>query len=172
MKKANSKGIGAIHLILILALFLGAGIGYKTYKAHEKKAELARIDLMRKEAETQKAEMIKRLNEQKEKILLVFKRWDDALKLAGMTSRIALAEPVSQMQAVRRDMEELKPNECFKKATKLAVEGMNDAIFGFELFIRFPSNSVASESTTERLKSSSDSILSAKQVIDDCIPVT
>jgi hypothetical protein len=194
MRKRYSKGVGAIHLILTLALLLGTGMGYKFYKAQERKnelarlariellnkeseeqkaderkTELARLELLNKESEEQKTEMIKKISEQKEKILLILIRWDDALKLAGMTSRIALAEPLSQMQAIRRDMEEIKPNDCFIKATNLATKGMNNAIFGFEMFIKYPNS--PHDLTSDSLRSSSDQIQSAKQEIDDCISV-
>src|SRR4051812_24475808 len=42
------------------------------------------------------------------------RRWDDANKLAGQTPRMQLAGQIASLQAVRRDVEDLKPPECSK----------------------------------------------------------
>ena len=168
--KKTQTGVGLLQILLILVVLLSSAIGFNIYKSHEKKAELARQEILQKQEETRKAELIRRLSGQRSTVLAILNKWDDALKLAGITSRIALTQPLSQMQAIKREMEELKTNECLEKATKSATAGMNDAIFAFEMFIKFPNNTVASDATSKSLTNSTDKIQSAKQELEACVP--
>ena len=170
VNQSTQRGIGFLHIVGAIALLVGLVIGFKVYKTHEKKVELARQELLRKEEASRKAELVRGLNAQRDKVISILSKWEDALKLAGMTSRIALPQPIAQMQAIKREIDELKTNECFEKSTKSMAAGMNDAIFAFEMFVRFPSNSSASDSTTKYLGTSNEKILVAKQVLDGCVP--
>jgi hypothetical protein len=168
--KFAQRGIGFLHIIGAIVLIVGLAIAFKAYKTNEKKVELARQDMLRKEEENRKTELVRGLKAQRAKVVSILNRWEDALKLAGMTSRIALPQPIAQMQAIKREMDELKSNECFEKSTKSMTAGMNDAIFAFEMFVRFPSNSSASDSTAKYLGTSNEKILIAKQELDACAP--
>lgn len=159
-----------LHIVAGIALFVTLAIGFSVYKTHEKKSELARQELLSKEKASRKVALVRGLNAQRDRVFSTLGKWEDALKLAGMTSRIALPQPIAQMQAVKREMDELKTNECFEKSTKSMAAGMNDAIFAFEMFVRFPSNSSASESTSKYLGTSNEKIFAAKQELDACIP--
>jgi hypothetical protein len=170
MNRPTQKGIGFLHIVGVIALLVALAVGFKVYKTHEKKAELVRQELLRKEEATRKVELVRGLNAQRDMVISTLSKWEDALKLAGMTSRIALSQSIAQMQAIKREMDELKTNECFQKSTKSMAAGMNDAIFAFEMFVRFPSNSSASDSTSKYLGTSNEKILAARQELDGCIP--
>lgn len=170
MKKINQNGIGFVQIFLVAFLVAAIAVGFRIYKNSEKTAELAHQELAKKQEIERKAESVKRLNEQKDKVIVVLRKWEDAVKLAGMTSRIALSEPVSQMQAIRREMYDFKNDECFNRATKSMAEGMNDAIFAFEMFIKFPNNGSASESTSKYLDSSNSKVTNALQELNGCAP--
>lgn len=96
-------------------------------------------------------------------------KWTDALRLAGMTSRIALAQPLSQMQAIRREMSSVKYDECSDKATKEIVSAMDNALFAFEMFIRYPSNSSASDTTASYLDKSVEGVTAGKARLEECM---
>lgn len=186
MNQPKQKGVSLSHIIGFMALLLVVAIGVNVYKNSEKKAAIVRQQLLQKEEVTRKLEfqqqsqntetarkleLSRRLNVEKTKVLSIQSRWDDAVKLAGMTSRIALSQPIAQMQAVKREMDELRINPCFDKSTAAMASGMNDAIFAFEMFVRYPSNNSASDSTTKYLATSSDKILAATRELEACVVV-
>lgn len=170
-KEISQRGFGFLHVFAILIVVISLAIGFKVYKSNQKKAELAHQVQLRKQEAERKAALIRELTISKEKISSLLQKWEDAVRLASMTSRIALAQPLSQMQATRREVSELKINECFNKATKEIATGMDDAIFAFEMFIRFPSNYSASDTTSKYLISSKEKVSSASKSLDACIPV-
>ena len=96
-------------------------------------------------------------------------KWDDAKNLAGMTARISLAQPISQMQSIRRELSEIRLNDCFNSGADKIVSGMNNAITAFEFFIRFPNSPTASETTAKYFVKSEGSITDGKVAIDNCI---
>jgi hypothetical protein len=49
-------------------------------------------------------------------LIALYRRWIDAERLAGSTARIALAGPVSQLQALRRETEALSVPSCVSDA--------------------------------------------------------
>jgi len=55
-------------------------------------------------------------------LLAVYRRWVDAERLATSTGRIALAGPVSSMQAVQRDAEALAVPQCLSEARRALVD--------------------------------------------------
>jgi len=181
--KPTQRGIGFIQVILLLALITAAAVGYRVYESNKRKteialqellkkqqaaAEVARLEAQQREESARAAELARQTAEHRAKITSILNKWDDAIKLAGMTSRIALAQPLSQMQSVRRELDELRINSCFDGATRKVVSGMNDAIFAFEMFVRFPNNTVASVSTEQSLSSSGEKISAGKQAISRC----
>ena len=168
MNRHNQRGIGLLHIIGSLALLVALAVGFKTYKTSEKKAAMAKEEQLRRQEVAQKAEVARVLSGQKDKVTSTLVKWDDALKLAGMTSRVALSQPIAQMQATKREMNELKTNDCFEKSTKSMAAGMSDAIFAFEMFARYPNNESASDSTSKYLGISTAKILAAKQDLDAC----
>lgn len=63
-------------------------------------------------------------------------RWEDGLKLASTTSRISLSGPVTALQAIRRDTEQLVVAPCLDFAKKQLIESMSATIDGFLDFMR------------------------------------
>ncbi|GAD22848.1 type II secretion system protein [Acidovorax sp. MR-S7] len=165
----RQKGFGLLHILSALVVLIALSVGFNVYKTNQRKAEVARQELQRQQEAEKKALRVKQLNEHKDKVLSMLRKWDDALNLAGMTSRIALAQPISQMQAVRREVGEFKFNECFDKSTSAMETAMGKAIFAFEMFVRFPNNHSASETTSEYLADSAKRLASARSDLDRCV---
>lgn len=65
----------------------------------------------------------------------VARRWDDALHLADSTPRIQLATQISNLQQIRRDVEDQDWPECAQGAQRALVKAMNAAIDGFIAFM-------------------------------------
>ena len=63
-------------------------------------------------------------------------RWEDAVRVAGTSSRIALPTPVAVLQATRREAESLTVSPCLDDAKVQLVQSMNSTIEGFLVFMR------------------------------------
>lgn len=157
--KGAGGGLNVVHVFgLILALLLAVG-AYKWFKGYQVRAEL--------QAEIERSAALRAaLDADKAKITVVLRKWDDAIGLANITSRIALAQPVSQMQAVRREMEDLKTNPCFEKGTKQMVGAMNNALFAFEMFAKYP-NSTAPSAYFDKMR---EGFGAANDTLAECYP--
>lgn len=62
-------------------------------------------------------------------------RWSDAVALANNTSRMALAQPISDMQSIKRDVENTSWEKCSQPAANLLTQAMEKKIDGFILFL-------------------------------------
>lgn len=74
------------------------------------------------------------------------RRWDDANKLAGQTPRMQLAVQIASLQAIRRDVQDLKPPECSKAAQTALVGTMDATIQGYVDFLAQRPDSVVQAS--------------------------
>lgn len=91
-------------------------------------------------------------------------RWSDALKVAGSTSRIALSQPVKDMQQIKRDLEARKTETtCELKLKNELLKSYDFAIDGFLQFMQ--KNELVSDLF---IKLSSDSQKNANALIDYC----
>ncbi len=61
--------------------------------------------------------------------------FSDAFNIAVSTSRISLAGPISDMQAIKRDADDIQVPACMEKARALTVEGMDHSISGMIAFM-------------------------------------
>lgn len=109
----------------------------KTLREQEAKAQRERAaleDQARKAQQEQRdayAQALKRFDD-------VVIRFNDANKVAGSTSRIALAQPVATMQAVHREASQLPAPPCLALGKEDLVSGMKDMVDGFLIFMQNP----------------------------------
>jgi len=61
--------------------------------------------------------------------------WQDAVTIANSTSRISLSTPVSRLQEIQNDTEDMEVPECAQTAHGLLVQHMDDVIKAFILFM-------------------------------------
>ncbi len=149
-------------LLAALAAAVIAAWQYSAYKDRERaraesaravaaqRAEVERVAKERKELEERQARERKAVEdrqaqekEQKDALASSLKdvdsmvrRWDDAVKLAGTTGRINLSGPVSTLQAVKRDAEQLVVPPCLDTGKAELVKSMSQTIEGFLVFMR------------------------------------
>ncbi len=62
------------------------------------------------------------------------REWDDAVAIAEVTSRIALAQPVANLQKIRRDFDDILYPPCKKDLRDKLSKDMKDVI---DLFLTF-----------------------------------
>jgi len=65
----------------------------------------------------------------------VSQEWDDALELAGSTSRINLPPRIAELQSLRRNIQTQEWPKCAKPGQEHLISGMNSMIDGFILFL-------------------------------------
>jgi hypothetical protein len=65
----------------------------------------------------------------------ILERWDDAFEVAASTSRVSLSPAIKDLQAVRRDFDDLEPPEPCVKFHASVLGAMNYAIDGFIAFM-------------------------------------
>jgi hypothetical protein len=66
----------------------------------------------------------------------VVQRWSDAFRVASATPKIALAGPVSQLQAIRRDAVNTEVPDCLLLGKLALMESMNETLEAFIMFMR------------------------------------
>lgn len=149
MKK--QRGLGIVPIILILAAVIAAAAGYRSWsKSEEKKAEIAAYEKERTALRNQ------------------VDKWQDAMKLAGSTSRIALAGPVKSMQDIRRETSTIKVSKCLTPAMETLSSGMDHQINGF---LQFMQGSEHEDAASDSLKSGTAKIVKTMEMIETCKPV-
>jgi len=74
----------------------------------------------------------------------VGRRFDDAETLANNTSRMNLPPVIGDLQAIRRDAEDLIVPDCAKDAQDLLVKYMNSTIDGYLAFMSDEADSTVS----------------------------
>lgn len=63
-------------------------------------------------------------------------RWDDAVRVAGATGRIALAGPVATLQAIHRETGQIAVPPCLDQGKAALVKSMESTVDGFVIFMR------------------------------------
>lgn len=153
-KKNQYEKSGKAHkrsnflVILVLAVL---GIGASIYSAQSRKSarlqeeqriaaqENARAQAERLELERRQAQEKAQNDALKSSLKTVddlAARWDDAVKVALTSGRIALPSPVGILQSTRREAEQLTVPPCLDEAKAQLVKSMNSTIEGFLVFMR------------------------------------
>lgn len=149
MKSRGKSASGRILLVILLLVVFG--VGASIYSAQSKKSarlqeeqriaaqEKARVQAERQELEHRQVQKKAQNDALKSSLKVVdglVVRWDDAVKVALTSGRIALPGPVGILQATRREAEELTVPPCLDEAKAHLVKGMNSTVEGFLVFMR------------------------------------
>ena len=65
----------------------------------------------------------------------LFDDWDDANRLAGTTSRIALSPAIARLQEIRREASDLQVPQCAEKVNDMLLDYMDKTIDGYIAFM-------------------------------------
>ena len=149
MKNQGKPASGRILLVILVLAVLG--IGASIYSAQSRKSarlqeeqriaaqENARAQAERQELERRQAQEKAQNDALKSSLKTVDSlaaRWDDAVKVALTSGRIALPGPVGILQSTRREAEQLTVPLCLDEAKAQLVKSMNSTIEGFLVFMR------------------------------------
>lgn len=146
MNKKSKQQEGSVWLILlILAAVVIGSWQYSEYRSETKKRMAEEISAQQKR-EADRIALEQRLEEEKAQkdalattnktLDAILMKWDDAVKLAGNTSRIALSTTVATLQDIRREAAGLTVSPCMDQAKAQLVESMQSTIDGFIVFMR------------------------------------
>ncbi len=144
-------------MLLVILAVLVLAIGAAIYKNESRKtaalqaaqraaavAKEAELKQQQARADAERAALEKAQDEAKAKDALaqalkvvddLYARWQDASNVAGTTSRIALSAPVANMQAIKRDAENLEVPPCLAAGKTEMVKGMQLTIEGYLEFM-------------------------------------
>ena len=161
MKNQSRQQQGRILVIVLIVAALG--VAFSIYRVESNKsakvkeeqqvaaveAERVRTELAEKDklAKQELAATVQRLAAEKKTDALlstlravddVYAKWQDALKVADSTGRMALAAPVAALQALRREAEALTVPPCLDAGKLALVSGMTDAVDGYLVFMQNP----------------------------------
>lgn len=147
MNQKNQRGNVFVILLVVLAC-LGGGIYWQQSRKAEAKSEAARIAAAKQAEEIKASAELKALEQKieaaKSKDVLqvslkaaddLYARWKDGKQVAGLTSRIGLATPVANLQALRREADGLILPDCLKDGKANLLEAMKLEIEGFMAFM-------------------------------------
>ncbi len=151
MYQKNEKGLSLLTLLLAIAIVAGAAIWWKNSRdaslkeqAIAAKAQQEAQEEKNRQLERQKQEFQAQVEGERKKnefdkaiseLGAIYARWNDALKLADSTARIALSGPVGKLQEIKREAESHMVPECLVDSKKKMVDGMNKMIDGFMQFM-------------------------------------
>ncbi|MEI2420849.1 hypothetical protein V6O07_11300, partial [Arthrospira platensis SPKY2] len=109
--------------------------------------EARRVEREREAAQARRAQELEDNLRSIMRIHAVAERWDDLLRVAQATPRIALAGPVQQMQAIRREAAALPVSSCMQPAKAALLRAMD---YRIGQFIEFMRNANANQSAAAR----------------------
>jgi hypothetical protein len=190
--RGSQRGINVplllLAMVLLTALAVGAKIHFKKLEARkealqqeqarkaeadrrakEQLLELQRMELDRQAEAARSATIAAQIKHNHEQMLEVARKWDDAARLSLSTPRYALPAVILQLQAARREMDDLSVHECLVRAKRRIVEGMGEALLGYEAFMRMGNdNQQARNELTARFQNAHHNLQLLKLDTMDC----
>lgn len=97
-------------------------------------------------------------------------RFEDAERLASVTSRIALAGPVSKLQEIKREAATASLPPCLRRAQYLLTKRMDLVLSGFMLFMADSDSGVASALANETARGAREDFRQALADVSLCAP--
>jgi hypothetical protein len=104
----------------------------KTYQEHNKNCDQLAIEKVKEKV---KENVRQEYQKAREQISVLIGKWDDTARIAGRTPRIALANPVSDLQKIKQEVQAVIVPECLKYPRNQLVSGMNMVIEGYLSFM-------------------------------------
>lgn len=157
----QQSGVSLVSLLLIVATLIAGAVWWKreqsakqkavalaeyTLQAEQRRASERKVAeearLAEEKAEADNRHQADQLRAETEKAFLALAdataKFNDGVKLAKSTARIALSSPVAALQKIMRETETLAVPTCFAAPQRKLVEGMAKYIDAFLLFMSDP----------------------------------
>lgn len=155
----RQNGFTFLKVIVALVVLMGTFIVFNEYSRSAGKPKTADTEAAQKRAaenterlreeaaqrEREELEKTAQKNQQSQKDLLaqalgrfddVMARWNDADRVAGSSARIALAQPVSALQALQREASQLNAPPCLVIGKDELVAAMRESVDGYIAFMQ------------------------------------
>ena len=149
------KGISLISLLVIITIAIGSAVWWKhktdadkKQKIADEQAKVVGQELQQLATQKQREADVQKIasdaEDQRKKDMLsaiasinaVRVRWDDAVKLAHTTARIALAGPVANLQSIKREISAMTVPTCLTSPKEKLAASMDTTINGFMQFMQ------------------------------------
>lgn len=150
-KRNRQTGLSAGIIILVLVLLVGSFIGWKVWQGHTKRVEQARIA---KEAQV----AIKQIQG-------LATQYEDQIKLAASTGRIALSGPVDKLQTTRRQLQAITVPKCLERSKGLTSQAMDT---GVNIFLDFMQDKPSEEEPGARATRMGQQFKEAANAFEEC----
>lgn len=112
---------------------------------------------------------LRRINHSMSQLQQIAERWDDANSIAGSAARIALAAPVSDLQKIKREANELGVPGCLAPAKRTLLASMEASIDAYLAFMQ--RNDDLTVSTKMLLAETKKSTFASElRRVSDCAP--
>ncbi len=131
------KGINFLLMLLVIVVIAVVTVAAVRWKSSQK--EQAQIEKQR-HTEEQKNEQKKEYHKAMSSLAEIYVRWNDALRLADSTARIALSGPVGSLQGIKREAESLAVPVCLVEPKTKMVAGMDKFVNGLMHFMAYSSD--------------------------------
>lgn len=166
MKRANQRGFSLWVILLAIAILVLGSWQYSKSRSKQARTKVSaeavaqnedpataerkaiekqqdenedRATVERKAIEKRQAEAKKQQDALQVSLRTVddlLSRWDDAVRVAGSTSRMSLATPVGMLQAMKREAEQLTVPPCLDSGKAELVKAMEASVEGYLAFMR------------------------------------
>lgn len=125
---------GNVLYILIVAVAIAAAfVFWKESSRSAAKAESQRLELAQRQAQQEERNALTKAIRQFDDVVA---RWEDANKIAGSASRIAMAQPVGALQALHREAEQLQAPPCLEFGRENLIDAMRETVDGYIAFMQ------------------------------------
>jgi len=144
--KQQIRGISFVMVFVVLAAIAGGAWKYNAYRAQQKQEALKQA--------------LKTVDE-------FVSRWEDAARVAGVTSRIALTAPVTAMQNLKREASALVMPACLNPAKASLDKSITNTIEAYMVFMT-ERNNLGKELTIDMLSAAAEDMAKFKRMRSAC----
>lgn len=143
-RHARERG-AALWVILVAMVVLVFGAWrYNVHRSEQRLAEAKRVEQTRIDQERKATEeRLAKERAQRDALTSTLKavdnlvaKWEDATKLASTTARMSLSGPVSSLQSIKREAEQLTVPPCLDQGKVELVKSMSSTEKGYLVFMR------------------------------------
>lgn len=142
----NERGNVLLVWICCFTILIGGAYWFnKAQKAaREETVQIAKQKEEKDKADAERNALNQKIEDEKKKDVVqvslkavdaMLVKWDDAIGVAQVTSRINLATPVTNLQTIKRDTESLIIPPCLNEGKQKLLEAMKTEIEGYMAFM-------------------------------------
>lgn len=129
---ARQRG-NVLYILIVAVALAGAFVFWKESSKSAAKAESQRLELVQRQAQQEERNALAKTIRQLDDVVA---RWDDADKIARSAARITMAQPVSALQALHREADQLAAPPCLELGKEHLIAAMRETVDGYLAFMQ------------------------------------